>query len=99
MRAVAIAPVGLNLPVEGSYRSAEAVSSQPLGPHRQPPAMRTNPSRSRVAVCESRARAIDPVGLNLPVAGSYSSAEARLFLELSSPPAMRTRPSESLVAV
>jgi len=50
-------------------------------------------------VCESRARAIDPVGLNLPVAGSYSSAEARLFLELSSPPAMRTRPSESLVAV
>jgi len=51
-----------------------------------------------VAVCLSRAVTIEPVGLNQPVLGSYSSAEAR-GLDTSNPPAIRTRPSGSSVAV
>jgi hypothetical protein len=45
-----------------------------------------------------RGRAIDPVGLNFPVAGSYNSAEATNVVSVP-PPTIRTRPSDSRVAV
>ena len=74
-RAVAIEPVGLNVPVFGSYSSAEARAWSLTS--FTPPAIRTRPSLSRVAVWSSRVVASEPVGLNVPVFGSYSSAEAR----------------------
>ena len=46
-------------------------SEQPL-----PPAISTFPLFNRVAVASARAAVMEPVGVNLPVAGSYSSAEA-----------------------
>ena len=64
-----------------------------------PPVTRTRPSASRVATWRSRAAFIEPVGLNVPVFGSYSSAEASGCRNLSSPPVIRTRPSRSRVAV
>jgi hypothetical protein len=39
-----------------------------------PPAIRTRPSASSVAVWDARPEAIEPVSLNVPVAGSRSSA-------------------------
>jgi len=50
-RAAVIDPVGLKVPAFGSYSSAEARNPWPLSP----PAMRTRPSDSRVAVWLSRA--------------------------------------------
>jgi hypothetical protein len=47
-----------------------------------------------VAVLQYRAVVIEPVGLKVPVAGSYSSAEAS-----PEPPATSIRPSSSSVAV
>ena len=98
-RVVVIEPVGLNEPVAGSYSSAEAknVYVDEYG-FWSPPAIRTRPSASSVAVSALRAVAIEPVGLKEPVAGSYSSAEART-VDPSEPPAIRTRPSGSAVAV
>ena len=102
-RAAVIEPVGLKAPVVGSYSSAEARRSSQSPPF-TPPAKRTRPSESNVAVSDSRALAIEPVGLKVPVRGSYSSAEDRIGAPHSpavslTPPAMRTRPSESKVAV
>ena len=73
-RAVAIEPVGLNVPVFGSYSSAEATawSRVVVAAGDQDATV-----ASRVAVWSSRGVAIEPVGLNVPVVGSYSSAEAR----------------------
>jgi hypothetical protein len=59
----------------GWYSSAEASWFEPP----EPPAMRTRPSESSVAVCLLRAVSSGPVRLKVPVLGSYSSAEA-LFL-------------------
>ena len=44
---------------------------------RFPPKMRTRPSGSSVAVWNPRASASEPVGLNVPLAGSQSSADVR----------------------
>jgi hypothetical protein len=57
------------------------------------------PFASKVAVCPARAPDIDPVGLNEPVVGSYSSADAREAFEPSEPPAIKTLPLASKVAV
>ena len=57
---------GENLPVVGSYNSAETSVDEPL----VPPAMRTRPSESSVAVGDRRPADIDPVALNLPLLGS-----------------------------
>ena len=57
-------PVGLKVPLLGSYTSAEARVLVP--PSTIPPAIRTRPSASRVAVARLRAVAIEPVGLNAP---------------------------------
>ena len=70
-------PVELNLPVAGSYVSTEARYGAVNHPA-APPAMRTRPSASCVALWPERGVAIEPVAVNVPVFGSYSSAEARL---------------------
>jgi hypothetical protein len=60
------------------------------------------PFASKVAVYPPRGKSIDPVELNEPVAGSYSSADARpleLFRRTSRPPVIRTLPLASKVAV
>src|ERR1035437_4933031 len=89
MRPAINEPVGLNLPVVGSYSSAEAKVVVLL----LPPTKRTRPSASRVAVPKLPSMVASPVLLNLPVAGSYSSGEVAPF------PTIRTRPSVSRVAV
>ncbi|HEX7490313.1 MAG TPA: hypothetical protein VF337_01250, partial [Candidatus Limnocylindrales bacterium] len=50
----------LNLPVRGSYTSAEARATE----FSDPPAIKTRPSFNRVAVARVRAWAIEPVGVN-----------------------------------
>ena len=77
-----------------------------------PPTRSTCPSGSSAATWKRRWLVIAPVGLNVPVAGSYSSAEAAdadgggdapgllaVTLKFSRPPATSTRPSLSSVAV
>ena len=87
----------VKVPVLGSYSSAEdtACTSETPMP---PPAMRTRPSFSSVAVWPYRGDRSRPVGMNLPIFGSYSSASL-MGLLLYRPPATRTRPSASSVAV
>ncbi|MGD0020328.1 MAG: hypothetical protein ABSD62_13845 [Candidatus Limnocylindrales bacterium] len=70
VRAVAMDPVGLNLPVVGSYSSADARGVPGRTKPVVPPAISTLPFVSRVAVCHARVLDIDPVGLNVPLAGS-----------------------------
>src|ERR1035437_3457664 len=82
--------VRVNLPVDGLYTSAVPL---PL-----PPAIRTLPLGSRLAVCRARASVIDPVRAKAPVAGSKISAVAQGRPE-ATPPAIRTRPSFNSVAV
>src|ERR1700728_517118 len=108
-RAACIAPVWPQVPVAGSYSSALLVSvqkssSQPV----KPPATSTLPSGSRVAVWYSRSTCIRPVSVQVPVAGSYSSALRRVLRKLPAlqewprlqpPPATSTSPSGSSVAV
>src|SRR5690348_5891035 len=64
-----------------------------------PPVTRTLPSRSRAAAGSERAAFSDPVAENERVAGSYSSALARLPPVTVWPPAISTLPSGSRVAV
>ena len=47
----------------------------------------------------ARASASEPAGLNVPVAGSQTSAEARTSSPMRQPPTTRTRPSGRSVAV
>ena len=86
-RGVCIEPVGLNVPVDGSYSSAEARMPEPASPQPDPPVNRTRPSCSRVAAEPARATVMEPVGVNVPVVGSYSSAA------VPQPPVKSTRPS------
>src|SRR6185369_2212018 len=66
--------------------------SCPAGPQLYPPVNRTWPSRSRVAADPARTAVMSPVGVNVQVAGSYSSAA------VLQPPAKSTRPSASRIA-
>ena len=70
--AMAMLPVAENVPVPGSYSSAEARKPMLLWP----PVTNTLPLGSSVAVWPVRAVAMLPVEEKPPVAGSYSSAEA-----------------------
>jgi hypothetical protein len=93
-RAWSIEPVAVNSPVDGSYSSADAVIS--VVPRRMAwlPAIRTHPSGKRVAVCPNRGVVMEPVAANLPVRGSYSSAEATALrgrLALTTPRAIDPR--------
>src|SRR3954447_17269578 len=93
--------VGEKVPATGSYNSApirNAGQRLQLVPSR-PPATSTLPFGSRAAICPERALAIAPVAVNVPVAGSYSSAVASASLRVLVPPAMRTLPSGRSVPV
>ncbi len=68
-------------------------------PPRPPPAIRTLPFFSKVAVWPSRGTRIGAMALKPPVSGSYTSADAVVAIPLGLPPAMSTRPSRSRVAV
>ncbi len=63
-----------------------------------PPATRMVPSFSIVALCPMRASVILPVGLNWPVAGSYSSARFTTEKSTLMPPDTSTMPFFSTVA-
>ena len=106
-----IGPVALNVPVAGSNSSADAGAvAEPWASH-DPPAMRTRPSSSSVAVVFSRAVVIRPVAENRPVAGSQSSALASIPVghspvtgsrgpsgPIAVPPTISTRPSRRRTA-
>ncbi|KFA93702.1 hypothetical protein Q664_08055 [Archangium violaceum Cb vi76] len=98
-RAVASRPVGLHVPVVGSYTSA--LEKGPLG--LEPPVTSTRPEGRSVAVCFSRAVASRPVGLHVPVAGSYTSALERGPMGPEplgpEPPVTSTWPESNSVAV
>ena len=69
-RADVIGPVEVNVPAAGLYSSAVAVT--PVGdapPSSRPPAIRTRPFGSSVAVWYWRLIAMEPVGVNVPVLG------------------------------
>ena len=101
VRGAASDPVALHLPVVGSYSSA-ADTEDPVVAFvsRLPPATSTLPLLSSVAAAEYRGVSMLPVGDQVPVAGSYSSALAvEASVEGSRPPATRTLPSSSCVTV
>src|SRR5437867_6455408 len=88
-------PVGVQVPVSGSYNSADAKNmTLPKLSRPRPPATRILPSRRRVVV-NVLARAVPrlPVLLHVPVAGSYSSAEASTVVPSWRPPATKTLPA------
>ena len=98
-------PVSFQVPEAGSYNCALARIPGPT-----PPATSTFPFASNVAVCNDRMFdgefvgypvmfVMDPVGSQVPVAGSYSSALPSEFWLLSAPPTTSTRPSSSRLAV
>src|SRR5438128_4046646 len=64
-----------------------------------PPASKTVPLGSKVAVAERCAVFIELVAVQIPRDGSNNSAAARLLRLLSRPPAMSTFPLGSSVAV
>jgi len=68
-RAAAIEPVALNFPVAGSYSSAVEVGNSTLPVRTLPPATRTRPSLSRVAVGPSRPTVIELVRVNSTAGG------------------------------
>ncbi len=95
-RAVARGSVGLQVPVAGSYTSALARKPPwPVGSGPRPPVTSTLPEGNSVAVWLLRAVASAPVGLQVPVAGSYTSTLARG----PAPPATSTLPERNSVAV
>ena len=63
------------MPLAGSWISA--VSRLIVEPSPTPPVMRTRSPVSNIASAQVRPKDIDPVGVNVPVAGSYSSADLR----------------------
>src|SRR5437764_163130 len=93
-------PVGAQVFVPGSYSRAvlTAGKSDPTAAQ-QPPATRTWPLGSSVAVWPMRAVAMLPVTVHVPLAGSYSSALLSGQAVLVQPPATRTFPLGSKVAV
>jgi hypothetical protein len=95
-----MAPVAENPPLAESYNSALGSLFWLLGVS-LPPATSTLLLGSNVAVWPVLASAMAPVGVNPPLAGSYSSAsESWWALPFPvSPPAMSTCPSGNKVAV
>jgi hypothetical protein len=76
-------PVGLNVPVAGSYNSAEATAPE-ASP--TPPAIRTLPLGSTVAVSPSRTIDIDPVVLNRPIEATAGVPAGRADWAVVAPP-------------
>ena len=88
--------VNLKDPVLGSNNSA-VVNTASLAS--TPPAIKTFPPSSSVAVCSARAVFMFPVLANIPVAGSNISADVTDPPVAPNPPVISTRPSASSVAV
>src|SRR6266567_2012486 len=86
-------PVRTHFPVFGWYSSAVRVAEEVNPCEVTPPATRTRPEGSRVAVCFTRSTCIAPVLCHPPPKGSYRS------LGPPSSPAARTRPLCKRVAV
>src|ERR1017187_3097451 len=88
-------PVDVQRPVDGLYSSAVVPVTL------SPPATRTSPFWSNVAVWPVRAYAMLPVKVHLPVAGLYNSALASgsFVPEAPHPPVTSTSPFGSSVAV
>ncbi len=83
-------PVGVQVPVAGSYSSATVLS---------PPATSTLPEGSSVAVWPWWLTDREATGLHVPVSGSYSSAEPRAPDPVDPPPTTSTWPEGNSVAV
>jgi hypothetical protein len=83
-------PVSAQVPAAGLYSSAAVVP---------PPATRTCPPASSVAVWNTCWVTMLPVAVNVPAAGLYSSALVRVGVPPKAPPAMSTSPFCSSVAV
>src|SRR5436190_24327934 len=102
MRGLVMFPVCVHTPVRGSYNSALASVLQTWLLHTPiPPATRTLLFASTVAVWLLRIVFIEPVAVQFPVFGSYSSAA---FVpvqrnDVLQPPAARTRPLNKRDAV
>src|SRR5215469_7164390 len=98
-RPVVIGAAGVQTPRAGSYNSALQRSPESFWP----PATRTRPFVSRTAVWFTRAKAIEPVRVQLPVVGSNNSALDRMLdrelSQLEVPPATRTFPFGNNIAV
>jgi len=62
-------PVRANVAVAGSYSSANVDVTLDAS-HGPPPITSTRRSARRTAACPERATASEPVGVNVPVAGS-----------------------------
>ena len=86
------------VPVAGSYSSAEPSSVVQLVVPLHPPVMSTLPLFSNVAEWWWRGVTSEPVAVNAPVRGSYTSAEPSVFVP-SWPPTSSTFPVVSSVAV
>ena len=96
-RGVVREPTEVNAPEEGSKSWAEATGRPESS---RPPAIRTAPSASNVAVWPQTGVGITAeIDVYCPVDGSKISALAKAWPEPSLPPAMRTVPFASSVAV
>src|SRR5207249_6593235 len=100
-RGVTMLPVSDQVPVCGSYSSAELVTNAvPQQPPDVPPATSTLPFGSSTAVAPDLDTNMLPVLLHVPVAGSYNSAVASVWSGgLISPPATSTLPFGSNTAM
>jgi len=91
-RAVAIDPVGLKFALVVDLGRGERRLI--VAPGHIPPAIRTRPSASSVAVWFSRGALIEPVGLNLPVLGleiGRGSTWSFLAADNQNPPVLEQR--------
>src|SRR5205807_2568816 len=95
-RAVLRLPVKVQVPLSGSYSSALAIGGEGKVIS-SAPATCTMPLGNNVAVFADRPLFRLPVTVQVPVAGSYSSALGRA--PLLSPPATSTLPLGNCVAV
>jgi hypothetical protein len=81
------------------YISAVTQAFDPEPQLPKPPATKTVPSASDVAVCSIREEFIEPVAAKEELDGVKISAEDRVVPEVFCPPARRTVPSVNGVAV
>src|SRR4051812_38113008 len=94
-RATLSDPVAAQVPVAGSYSSAEASAAPPA---LRPPARITLPLGRRDDVWSVLAVPSGPVAAVVPFEGSYSSADVSGAPAVSVPPAMRTLPVKRLMS-
>lgn len=76
-----------------------SIDNDVLPPVAMPAGDQYSTVRKSVAVCDSRATAIDLTGVKRPIRESYTSTDERNDHPSPTPPTMRTVPSRSSVAV